>query len=51
MMRFIHFPHRAHSSAADKSSLRLLFVAIVLGLFLALQIGLVLWVYLKQWRL
>ncbi len=49
-MRFIHLPHRDGSSRVDKTALRLLLVSIVLGLILLFQVGLVVWIYLQQWR-
>lgn len=48
MFRFIH---RNPPSTLNKRGLGLLLVASVLGLFLVLQLALVIWVYLKQWHL
>lgn len=46
MFRFIR---RNQSTALTKRGLGLLFVAALLGLFLLLQLALVLWLYVKQW--
>ena len=49
MMRFIQLQYRSQNPVHARRGLGPLVVAIILGLFLLVQIGLVVWVYLNQW--
>ncbi len=49
-MRFMPLTHHTPPAALDKTGVRLLLLSIGLGLILLLQVGLVLWIYVQQFR-
>ncbi len=49
MIPFIHLSSRAPGLAPREQSLKPLLIAMILGSLLLFQVGLVLWVYIKQW--
>ncbi len=49
MIPFIRLPCRTPGQDARDQSFRPVVIAAVLGLLLLFQVGLVLWVFVKQW--
>jgi hypothetical protein len=49
MIPFVQLPYRKSPELEEKPGIRPLLVAVILGFILCLQVGLVLWVFYKQW--
>ncbi len=49
MISFIQLPRSAEETE-QKPSIKPVVIAAILGLILCFQVGLVLWVYFKQWH-
>lgn len=49
MTPIIQSPSRASGQARKAQSMKPVIIAVVLGLLLLFQVGLVLWIYVQQW--